>query len=121
MLDKYTFNVRRTIISLCQNVFIIPIYKNRLVLQVVLLFLPITWAGVYQPGTPGGPWSEEEMMIVKSKLQAIFRRGGGYDALRAIHPPGTPGPFESGNFNGRWSRVPDAPKMLRLGFHDCLK
>ena len=94
---------------------------SRLVLRVLILFLPIILADVYQPGTPGAPWSEEEMLTVKSKLLAIFRRGGGYEALRTIYPPNTPGPFESGSFNGRWSRVPDAPKFLRLGFHDCLK
>ena len=83
--------------------------------------MPLTLSGVYQPGTPGGSWSEEEMIIVKSKLQAIFHRRGGVDALREIYPPGTPGPFESGIFSGRFDRLPDAPKMLRLGFHDCLK
>ena len=86
-----------------------------------MLFLPLIYADVYVPGTPGGEWSEEEIMTVKSKLQAIFRRGGGIDALHQLHPDGTPGPWESGSFDGRYSLMPSAPKMLRLGFHDCLK
>ena len=95
--------------------------KFRILLRILLLFLPLIIADVYVPGTPGAPWSEEEILTVKGKLQSIFRRGGGFDALRSLRPDGTPGPWESGNFNGRWSLIPDAPKMLRLGFHDCLK
>ena len=82
-----------------------------MVIRVSLLILPIVCADVYQPGTPGAPWSEEEMLIVKAKMQDIFRRGGGFDAVRTIRP----------DHSGRWSRIPDAPKFLRLGFHDCLK
>ena len=89
--------------------------------------MPIVLADEYVPGTPGASWSEEEIMIVKAKLQAIFRRNGGYDALHQLYPDGSPGPWESGSFNfssngiGMWQIIPDAPKVLRLGFHDCLK
>ena len=75
------------------------------------------------PGQPGAEWSEEEVIIVKAKLLSIFRRGGGSYALHQLHPDETPGPWESGSFDWRrhGSRLPDAPKMLRLGFHDCLR
>ena len=96
-------------------------FKIRILLRILLLFLPLIVAEVYVPGTPGAPWSEEEIMTVKGKLLAIFRRGGGFDALMELHPPETPGPWESGAFNGKWDLIPSAPKMLRLGFHDCLK
>ena len=47
--------------------------------------------GAYVPGTPGGEWTKEELMIVKAKLYKQFQ-------LRPL-----------------------APKAVRLGFHDCLK
>ena len=48
--------------------------------------------GRYVPGTPGAPWTTEEMVMVKAKLYNIFR-----------------GNAEMG------------PQALRLGFHDCLR
>ena len=48
------------------------------------------------PGTPGAEWSEEEVLIVKSKLYATFNK----DFM----------PWSEG-----------AARALRLGFHDCLK
>ena len=62
----------------------------------------------YIPGEAGAEWSMEELLIVKAKLYALFHQGG--TALRQL--------------NGRqtdWMDAPSAPKMLRLGFHDCLK
>ena len=96
-------------------------FKIRILLRILLLFLPLIIADVYVPGTPGAPWSEEEIFTVKAKLQSIFHRRGGKNALHLLHPDGTPGPWESGNFNGHFSLLPDAAKVLRLGFHDCLK
>ena len=89
-----------------------------------MLSLPLFLADVYVPGDPGANWSEEEIIIVKAKLQSVLRRGGSEEALRQLRPPGTPGSVfeESGRLNWTYSdRIPDAPKMLRLGFHDCLK
>lgn len=86
-----------------------------------MLYLPIVLADVYIPGTPGASWTEEEIIVVKAKLQSIFRRGGGYDALHQLHPDGTPGPWETPGSGPSWMLIPNAPKILRLGFHDCLK
>ena len=66
----------------------------------------------YVPGNPGAPWSHQEVIVVKSKLYSIFGKGGGKDALEQIYDGENP---------STWEDVPDAPKMLRLGFHDCLK
>lgn len=64
------------------------------------------------PGTPGGPWTHDEVMTVKSKLFSIFNNGGG-TALNQLY---------GGNSHGaNWMDTPNAAKMLRLGFHDCLK
>ena len=65
----------------------------------------------YVPGTPGAPWTHQEVLIVKSKLYSIFSGRGGYDALKQIY----------GENPSTWMDVPNAAKMLRLGFHDCLK
>ena len=59
--------------------------------------MQLACAEVYVPGTPGAPWTEEEVLIVKAKLYSIFNRKG--------FAWGTEG----------------APRALRLGFHDCLK
>ena len=67
------------------------------------------WAQEYVPGTPGAEWSLEETLIVKSKLYAIFN-GRGYEANNQLGIAGT-----------SWIDVPNAAKMLRLGFHDCVK
>ena len=47
----------------------------------------------YVPGTPGGSWTKDELVTVKAKLYSIFRH----------------------------NKAPKAPKVVRLGFHDCLK
>merc|ERR1739844_367859 len=85
---------------------------NRLWLGLIFMFFPIIGADVYVPGTPGAEWSEEELMVVKAKLQSIFRRNGGFEAMRQLHADGNTGPWESGSFNGRWSLIPDAPKTF---------
>ena len=63
-----------------------------------------TFGSPYTPGEPGAEWSTEELLIVKAKLYAIFDRGN-------LHR----------GQNVTWRETPSAPKMLRLGFHDCLK
>merc|ERR1719384_1765254 len=68
-------------------------------------------------GQPGAPWTEEEALIVKAKLYAII---GQYQQQVAneylsLHP-------EVGF--SKWPEnksKPSAPKLLRLGFHQCLK
>ena len=65
----------------------------------------------YVPGTPGAAWTEEEMVIVKAKLYSIFDSSGGFKAVNQL--PGNP--------HADWREDPDAAKMLRLAFHDCLK
>ena len=74
--------------------------------------ISLAYGQEYVPGTPGGPWSHDEVIIVKSKLFSIFNSGG-TKALKQLY---------GGNSHGAtWMDTPNAPKMLRLGFHDCLK
>ena len=65
----------------------------------------------YVPGTPGAPWSFEDMLVVKAKLYSIFSINGGYNALKQIY----------GHRVSNWVSVPTGPKYVRLAFHDCLK
>ena len=85
---------------------------------IVLLFLNGVYLEVksdYVPGEAGAEWTKDELLIVKAKLYRIFS-GGGFDAVEELNG------LESGPPNRvTWSDVPDAAKMLRLGFHDCLR
>ena len=79
-----------------------------------LLTISLVNCQEYVPGTPGGPWTKEEVLTVKSKLFSIFNNGY-WDALNQLYE-GT------GTSHGaNWMDVPKAQKFLRLGFHDCLK
>ena len=60
----------------------------------------------YVPGTPGAPWSHQEVLAVKSKLYSIFGKWGANAAMRQIY---------DGNDPTTWMDVPNAAKMLRLG------
>ena len=66
---------------------------------------------VYVPGQPGNPWTQEEILVVKSKLFSLFNYHGSIIALKQIY----------GYNPSHWFDVPTEAKFLRLGFHDCLK
>ena len=68
-------------------------------------------ASEYVPGTPGGPWTEDEVLIVKSKIHAIIFRNGCWPVRQLFGQ----------DFPCHAPDNPDAPKFIRLGFHDCLK
>ena len=76
------------------------------------LFGPLVLAGEYVPGTPGAPWSMDEVLAVKAKLYGIFSTRGQSFTAGAVPRPQ---PFE------KWFLWASAAKALRLGFHDCLK
>merc|ERR1719282_1891376 len=65
---------------------------------------------------PGASWTEEEALIVKAKLYAIFQQSLKVsNEYLSLHP-------ELGI--KEWPETatrPNAPKFLRLGFHQCLK
>merc|ERR1719232_460522 len=68
---------------------------------------------------PGTPWTEEESLIVKSKIWAVMESG----RIRAreylaLHK-GTD--FEDTEDWPEKKSLPNAAKFLRLGFHQCLK
>ena len=79
----------------------------------VLIQFHLIFAQPYVPGTPGATWTQDEMAIVKAKLYSMFSATGGADALKQIYNGHTP-------TQGKNDK-PNAAKMLRLSFHDCLK
>ena len=88
-------------------------HRHRNCVLVLSMLLGICLSETYVPGTPGGSWTAEEVLIVKAKLFAIFNNQGGKRALEQI--------YGKGNDPSTWQDVPNAAKVLRLGFHDCLK
>merc|ERR1719266_1323480 len=60
-------------------------------LLLVSALLSLGAGAPYVPGTPGAPWTADEILIMKAKFFFFF------------------------------SRMDNAPKHLRLGFHDCIK
>ena len=87
-------------------------------LGVLLLFLANFGSSEYVPGEPGAPWTEEEVLIVKSKLFSVFNYGGAKAALNQVYDNADE--LCAGQFNNGL-RIPTAASYLRLGFHDCLK
>ena len=91
------------------------------IMQTTVLLSWLLLAGpactVYTPGTPGAAWSQDELLAVKAKLRKVLQLGGG-PAIRAAHKAlGLPA---SASQHLHWGNLPNAAKMLRLSFHDCL-
>ena len=66
----------------------------------------------YVPGEPGAPWTREEVLAVKAKVNMIFGKWGGDNAVKELY---------NGQVPFSWVDVPNAAKMIRLAFHDCLR
>jgi len=70
-------------------------------------------ASRYVPGTPGGSWTLDEVLIVKSKLWRLFSKIQSEAAFDELFPKGHP-------YSKFFDTYRPAGKMVRLGFHDCL-
>ena len=94
--------------------------------------------GSYIPGTPGGPWTDEEVLIVKEKVRHMidFRNAKELFHWNEHFPPivnevygNVWKPEDPSNkhwFNRSFSRsemmqAPTTRKLIQLAFHDCLK
>ena len=82
---------------------------------VLLLFVVLASASPTQwLGQPGLPWTEEEILAVKAKLVKIFlQKSLVYKEYMKLHP-------EKEDLAWSGKLLPNAAKLLRLGFHDCL-
>ena len=117
-----------------------PIYRNMEInsLYPIILFL-ITLIGTvlcdpYVPGTPGGPWTDSEVTIVRQKVLQMLNQtnyGNGQpfhtdDLLRTAYHGCTKEKCEPTThwsnymFLLRASRRTNWAKLIRLAFHDCV-
>ena len=85
-----------------------------LVFFLCLGFTQLGWVKPSWTGERGAPWSQEEILMVKAKLVQVFLSTGSvYNEYLSLHPEVEP-PKGGANY-------PNGPKMLRLGFHGCLR
>merc|ERR1712117_910192 len=86
---------------------------------VVTLLLSLTLChsalAEYQPGTPGGAWSQEELLIVRAKLWELY-----YNSNWLQKQKGNFGKFGLPTASGKDLEHFTA-KVLRLSFHDCIR
>ena len=93
----------------------------------------------YIPGSPGGPWTEEEVSIVKEKVKAMIDPANRHtlyseqsrfpDIVNLVYGKARkPSGPKSKNYwyNASYSRAdvhlaPSTRKLIQLAFHDCLK
>merc|ERR1712117_177821 len=87
-------------------------------LGVVTLLLSLTLChsvlAEYQPGTPGGAWSQEELLIVRAKLWELY-----LDDYWLRQQKGEFGKYGLPTAAGQDLEHFPA-KVLRLSFHDCI-
>jgi len=94
--------------------------------------------GPYVPGTPGGPWTDEEVLIVKEKVQHMVNFN---IAKQLYHWTDDFLPIRDKVYGPYWTpenpknkqwyvrsftradvmQAPTTRKLLQLAFHDCLK
>merc|ERR1711899_427078 len=94
--------------------------------------------GSYVPGTPGGPWTDEEVLIVKEKVRYMIDEANAETLYRDterfpqivnevwgnIWAPDDPN-FAYWRNKSYWRSdmmlAPTTRKLIQLAFHDCLK
>merc|ERR1711899_316653 len=94
--------------------------------------------GSYVPGTPGGPWTDEEVLIVKEKVRYMIDEANAETLYRDterfpqivnevwgnIWAPDDPSTFTWKNktyWRSDMMLAPTTRKLIQLAFHDCLK
>ena len=78
-------------------------------------------ASEYAPGTPGGPWTFNELLVVRAKLWSLMIDGRAQTLYKNI--PFNERPMAD-ELDEKWINkgLQFFPaKLLRLIFHDCLK
>ena len=74
----------------------------------------------FAPGTPGAPWTDEEMLHTKAKIRWVIKNP--LDALKNV----TGGPEALAFYQAQTQNVkldaikPSIGKLVRLTFHDCI-
>jgi len=81
----------------------------------ILTLLTHSSSGDYAPGSPGAPWSQAELLVVRAKLWRIFADSKAPTIYNTIPRTGLAPP----NLSNDLGFFP--AKLLRLSFHDCLR
>ena len=87
----------------------------------ILFSLFLLVAGEYAPGTPGGPWTFNELLVVRAKLWSLMIDGRAQTVYKKI--PYNERPMAD-ELDEKWidKGLQFFPaKLLRLSFHDCFK
>ena len=87
----------------------------------IFISLVLSVTGEYTPGTPGGPWTYDELLVVRAKLWSLMIDGRAQTLYKKI--PYNDRPM-AGELDEKWMNkgLQFFPaKLLRLIFHDCLK
>ena len=71
-------------------------------------------------GRPGASWTEEEVLIVKAKIRKTFTTWSKGLSQAALASVGLPDETDNEKLY-HWGTFHNAPKLLRLAFHDCVK
>ena len=91
-----------------------------------ILYITLT-SGEYIPGTPGGPWTLDELLIVRAKLWSLMvdsQAKTSYENVPSNQRPITGKDIDHSADDDAFmsSGLSNFPgKLLRLGFHDCLR
>merc|ERR1711872_206386 len=115
--------------------------KMRSHIGVLCCLLGLLQAVPLQPGQAGGPWTDEEIFIVKEKIRVMASSKketwlehpiakqldeGTLDEYSLPHEGDSLGPRDTKGpdwARSRWTCkwLPSPGKLVQLGFHDCLK
>ena len=77
-------------------------------------------SGEYVPGTRGGEWTLEELLIVRAKVWSLLKEGSAKSAYEKIKPNDLPIKDLNPDWINRGLQFFPA-KLLRLSFHDCVR
>lgn len=94
---------------------------------VPFIFYVTLTSGEYTPGTPGGPWTLDDILIVRAKLWSLMvdsQSQISYQKVPLDQRPITGKDIDNSTdddafMSSGFSNFPG--KLLRLGFHDCLR
>ena len=76
--------------------------------------------GEYVPGTRGGEWTLEELLIVRAKVWSLLKEGLAKNAYKKLKPNEQPIKDLNPDWMNRGFQHFPA-KLLRLSFHDCVR
>ena len=92
-------------------------------MKIILLLLPIflVASGEYAPGTPGGPWTFDELLVVRAKLWTLMIEDKAEKIYKRVPKNELPKAVELDDKYMRKGLQFFPAKLVRLAFHDCLK